>query len=229
MTIGCDVPWLTRRLVRTLRGHGAGRSASGRAARFCYRPRRVDPQSNRSGHGRSFPVQEHHAPQGAPGCRPGAAFTKLLREVIVAAQAGLPDPALNPRLRSAIQAATAANMPKDKIERAIKRGAGRRGRELRRGPLRGLRARRRGADRRGADRQPQPHGERGARRLQQVTAGRWARPTASASSSTGSARSAIRPTSPSADAMLEAAIEAGAADCESRATTATRSPARRTI
>jgi YebC/PmpR family DNA-binding regulatory protein len=51
-------------------------------------------------------------------------FTKLLREVQVSAKGGLPDPALNPRLRSAIQAARAANVPKDNIDRAIKRGQG---------------------------------------------------------------------------------------------------------
>ncbi len=51
-------------------------------------------------------------------------FTRLQREVQVAARSGLPDPALNPRLRSAIQAAKAANVPKDNIERAIKRAQG---------------------------------------------------------------------------------------------------------
>ena len=52
------------------------------------------------------------------------AFTKLLREVLVSAKSGLPDPALNPRLRSAIQAARAANVPKDNIERALKKAQG---------------------------------------------------------------------------------------------------------
>jgi YebC/PmpR family DNA-binding regulatory protein len=51
-------------------------------------------------------------------------FTRLVREVQVAARSGLPDPAANPRLRSAIQAARAANVPKENIERAIKRGSG---------------------------------------------------------------------------------------------------------
>jgi YebC/PmpR family DNA-binding regulatory protein len=51
-------------------------------------------------------------------------FTRLQREVQVAAKSGLPDPALNPRLRSAIQAAKAANVPKDVIDRAIKRAQG---------------------------------------------------------------------------------------------------------
>jgi YebC/PmpR family DNA-binding regulatory protein len=51
-------------------------------------------------------------------------FTRLVREVQVAARGGLPDPAANPRLRSAVQAARAANVPKENIERAIKRGSG---------------------------------------------------------------------------------------------------------
>jgi len=51
-------------------------------------------------------------------------FAKLAREITVAAKAGLPDPAMNPRLRLAIQAARAENMPKDNIERAIKKSQG---------------------------------------------------------------------------------------------------------
>jgi YebC/PmpR family DNA-binding regulatory protein len=51
-------------------------------------------------------------------------FTRLTREVQVASRLGLPDPTFNPRLRSAIQAAKAANVPKDNIERAIKKGQG---------------------------------------------------------------------------------------------------------
>ena len=46
-------------------------------------------------------------------------FSKLSREITVAAKLGDKDPAMNPRLRSAIQAARSANMPKDNIERAI--------------------------------------------------------------------------------------------------------------
>jgi YebC/PmpR family DNA-binding regulatory protein len=51
-------------------------------------------------------------------------FTRLQREIAIASKGGLPDPAFNPRLRAAIQAAKAANMPKDNIDRAIKRGQG---------------------------------------------------------------------------------------------------------
>jgi YebC/PmpR family DNA-binding regulatory protein len=51
-------------------------------------------------------------------------FSKLAREITVAAKLGLPDPAMNARLRAAIIAARAENMPKDNIERAIKKAAG---------------------------------------------------------------------------------------------------------
>ena len=51
-------------------------------------------------------------------------FSKLAREITVAAKMGLPDPNMNPRLRAAILAARAENMPKDNIERAIKKAQG---------------------------------------------------------------------------------------------------------
>ncbi len=51
-------------------------------------------------------------------------FSKLAREITVSAKAGTPDPTMNARLRLAIQAARAENMPKDNIERAIKKAAG---------------------------------------------------------------------------------------------------------
>ena len=51
-------------------------------------------------------------------------FGKLAREITVSAKMGLPDPAMNPRLRAAIMAARAENMPKDNIDRAIKKATG---------------------------------------------------------------------------------------------------------
>jgi YebC/PmpR family DNA-binding regulatory protein len=54
----------------------------------------------------------------------GAAFTKLIREITLAAKQGGGDPGGNPRLRTAIDAAKAENMPADNIERAIKKGTG---------------------------------------------------------------------------------------------------------
>jgi YebC/PmpR family DNA-binding regulatory protein len=51
-------------------------------------------------------------------------FGKLAREITVSAKIGLPDPAMNPRLRAAVIAARAENMPKDNIDRAIKKATG---------------------------------------------------------------------------------------------------------
>ncbi|WP_096701393.1 YebC/PmpR family DNA-binding transcriptional regulator [Magnetospirillum sp. 15-1] len=62
--------------------------------------------------------------KGAQDAKRAKVFTKLIRELTVSAKTGMPDPAMNPRLRAAIMAARAANMPKDTMERAIKRGAG---------------------------------------------------------------------------------------------------------
>ncbi|MCC7275761.1 MAG: YebC/PmpR family DNA-binding transcriptional regulator [Alphaproteobacteria bacterium] len=62
--------------------------------------------------------------KGAQDKKRAKVFTKIIRELTVAARSGLPDPASNPRLRAAMIAAREANMPKDTIDRAVKRGAG---------------------------------------------------------------------------------------------------------
>ena len=62
--------------------------------------------------------------KGAADAKRGKIFTKLIREISVAARFGGGDPDGNPRLRTAIAAAKAENMPKDNIERAIKKGTG---------------------------------------------------------------------------------------------------------
>ena len=62
--------------------------------------------------------------KGTADARRGKMFTKLSKEIIVAARLGGGDPAANPRLRIAIQNAKAINIPKDNIERAIKKGTG---------------------------------------------------------------------------------------------------------
>lgn len=62
--------------------------------------------------------------KGAQDKKRGKVFTKIIRELTTAAKTGLPDPNANPRLRSAIMAAKEANMPRDTMERAIKRGVG---------------------------------------------------------------------------------------------------------
>ena len=62
--------------------------------------------------------------KGAQDAKRAKVFTKLAREITVSAKLGLPDPAMNPRLRSAIAAARKESMPKDNIERAIKKATG---------------------------------------------------------------------------------------------------------
>jgi YebC/PmpR family DNA-binding regulatory protein len=62
--------------------------------------------------------------KGAADARRGKVFTKLIKEIITAARLGGGDINANPRLRSAVMAAKAENMPKDNWERAIKKGTG---------------------------------------------------------------------------------------------------------
>ena len=62
--------------------------------------------------------------KGAQDARRAKRFTKLIREVYVAAREGTPDPDHNPRLRTAVAAAKSQSVPKDNIERAIKKAAG---------------------------------------------------------------------------------------------------------
>lgn len=62
--------------------------------------------------------------KGATDARRGKIFTKLIKEITVAARFGGGDADANPRLRAAIAAAKAENMPKDNIERAVKKGTG---------------------------------------------------------------------------------------------------------
>lgn len=62
--------------------------------------------------------------KGAADAKRGKMFSKLIKEITIAARTGGGDPDGNPRLRTAVFAARAANMPKDNIDRAIKRGTG---------------------------------------------------------------------------------------------------------
>ncbi len=59
--------------------------------------------------------------KGAQDAKRGKIFTKIIREITMAAKTGLPDPEMNPRLRAAILDARVNNMPKDNVERAIKK------------------------------------------------------------------------------------------------------------
>ena len=62
--------------------------------------------------------------KGAQDARRARQFAKLIREITVSARTGLPDPAFNPRLRAAMAEARGANMPRDTIERAVKKATG---------------------------------------------------------------------------------------------------------
>jgi YebC/PmpR family DNA-binding regulatory protein len=62
--------------------------------------------------------------KGATDAKRGQVFTKLIKEITIAARIGGGDPEGNPRLRTAVAAAKAENMPKDNIDRAIKKGTG---------------------------------------------------------------------------------------------------------
>lgn len=62
--------------------------------------------------------------KGAQDARRAKQFAKVIREITVAAREGMPDPAMNPRLRAAMSAAREVNMPKDTVERAIKKASG---------------------------------------------------------------------------------------------------------
>lgn len=74
-----------------------------------------------SGHSKWSTIKRKKA---AVDAKRGAAFTKLIREITVAAREGGGSPDFNPRLRLAVDTAKAANMPSDNIDRAIKKGTG---------------------------------------------------------------------------------------------------------
>ncbi len=74
-----------------------------------------------AGHSKWANIQHRKKAQDA---KRGKIFTKLIREITIAARMGEADPAANPRLRLAIDKALGANMTKDTIERAVKRGSG---------------------------------------------------------------------------------------------------------
>ena len=74
-----------------------------------------------AGHSKWANIQHRKGKQDA---KRGKIFTRLIKEITVAARMGGGDPGANPRLRLAVDKAYASNMPKDNVERAIKRGTG---------------------------------------------------------------------------------------------------------
>ncbi len=77
-----------------------------------------------AGHSKWANIKHRKSAQDA---RKGKLFTKLIKEIMIAAKTGDPEPDNNPRLRLAIQNARGANVPKENIERAIKKGSGEEG------------------------------------------------------------------------------------------------------
>jgi YebC/PmpR family DNA-binding regulatory protein len=78
-------------------------------------------ENDMSGHSKWSTIKRK---KGAADAKRGAIFTRLAREIVLSAREGGSDPDANFRLRLAVDKARAENMPKDNIERAIKRGAG---------------------------------------------------------------------------------------------------------
>ena len=74
-----------------------------------------------SGHSKWHTIKHK---KGALDAKRGRQFTRLIKEITVAARIGGGDVAGNPRLRSAVGAAKASNMPQDNIKRAIQKGTG---------------------------------------------------------------------------------------------------------
>ena len=151
--------------------------------------------------------------KGAIDAKRGKLWSKLSRAIIIAARNGGGDPTMNLKLRYAIDKAREVSMPKDNIERAIKRGTGEiEGVDLRGDHLRRLRPRRRRHPGRRADRQPQPHQRRGpqdlrARRRQDGRARLRRLPVRAQ----GRLRSSMRPTTDE-DTLMGIALDAGADD-----------------
>jgi YebC/PmpR family DNA-binding regulatory protein len=84
-------------------------------------PKLLQGAGTMSGHNKWSTIKHK---KGAADAKRGKIFTKIIKEISVAAKLGGGDPAANPRLRTAVDKAKAENMPKDNIERAIKKGAG---------------------------------------------------------------------------------------------------------
>ncbi len=91
------------------------------AARAYHASRATETGHTMAGHSQFKNIMHRKGKQDAMRSK---LYGKLAREITVAAKMGSPDPAMNPRLRLAVQAARAENMPKDNIERAIKKAAG---------------------------------------------------------------------------------------------------------
>ena len=131
--------------------------------------------------GRIFEVRKHT--MFARWDRMAKQFARIAKDINIAVKAGGADPNSNPALRRAVQNSRNLNMPKDKVEAAIKRASGKDADQLRTDHLRRLRAARRRRHRRSRHRQPDAHRRPGARHLLQGRRQSRHAPAASRSSS----------------------------------------------
>ena len=160
-----------------------------------------------AGHSKFKNIQHR---KGAQDKKRAKIFSRLAKEITVAAKMGMPDPDSNPRLRTAILAARAQNMPKDNIERAIKKRLMPMAKIMTKCAMRVL-VRRDRRHCRNADRQSQSHGKRCALNL--FKSGGNMGETGSVSfmfDRVGSIE--YGPDAADAETVFEAAIEAGAED-----------------
>ncbi len=142
-------------------------------------------------------------------------FSKLAKEITVAAKMGDPDPDKNPRLRLAVKAAKAQSMPKDVIDRAIKKSQMGDGEDYTEIRYEGYGAERDRDHRRGDDRQPEPHRVERAQLFHQGRREPGHRPDRSAIRFDRVGEISYPASAGDADTVMMAALEAGADDVES--------------
>ena len=153
--------------------------------------------------------------KGAADAKRGKVFTRLIKELTVAARAGGGDPDMNPRLRTIIADAKSENMPADNIKRAIRRGTGEEpGVSYEEAQYRGLRPGRRGGHHRCAHRQQEPHGRRASPSPREARRQSRVAPTPSPGCSPRRATSSIEKTKADEEKLMSAVLDAGADDLQ---------------
>ncbi len=151
--------------------------------------------------------------KGALDAKRGKLFTKLIKELTVAARMGGGDPGGNPRLRKAIADAKGQSMPNDTINRAVKRGTGEiEGAAYEEITYEGTRPCGHALPRRVDDRQPQPHRRRDPEDLREAQRRSWAAPARPGGPSTARASSSSPRATPPRTSSWSVAVAAGAED-----------------
>ena len=163
-----------------------------------------------SGHSKWHTIKHK---KGAADAKRGKIFTRIIKELTVAARAGGGDPDMNPRLRTIIADAKADNMPADNIKRAIRRGTGEEpGVSYEEAQYEGYGPGGAAVIIDDAHRQQEPHGRRAAPHADQVRRQPRARPTPSPGCSPRAATSSCRRAKADEDALMSAVLDAGADD-----------------